>query len=234
MLAHPVTGDVMIPDADGSALYELIQQVSWGHDTAANRLEQVLDATLSVPPFMRPHFRGLGSRKGDEGFQAQFRDDHLYRDVWGFETPYSQQVGHFLTAVDMGRGGASLEDVWIRFIVGHEMYTDGGKGPSGLGPGGSSLAYTVPMQILQPTEYEIALFKQAVQLDAAGRFDERDDLLYAILDPSKHGGLEYRIGNSMEDLRLSVKGYRLGQMVSSGELATNKDVANWIAFNVAE
>ncbi len=37
----------------------------------------------------------------------------------------------------------------------------------------------------------------------------------------------------MEDLRLSVRGWRLGNMIASGQLSSNKELANWMAFNVA-
>jgi hypothetical protein len=37
----------------------------------------------------------------------------------------------------------------------------------------------------------------------------------------------------MEDLRLSVRGYRLGQMLETGGVRDNKYLATWIALNVA-
>jgi hypothetical protein len=51
--------------------------------------------------------------------------------------------------------------------------------------------------------------------------------------PRGYGPIESRIGNSMEDLRLSVAGWRLGNLVATGEIQTNREMANWVALNVA-
>ncbi len=225
MLVNPSNVNVMIADTGGSALYELILLASLGKDTAANRLEEILEATSSSGSWL--HFSGLAARRGDTGFRSEFRDDHLYSDLWGIETPASRQVGHFLTAVHMGYKPGHLEGFFIRSIVGHEMVTDA-KGKLGV-------PVRTAQQVAAAGSTEISCFKTAVKLDAAGASPlDMDAALYPIFDPAKHGKQEDRIGNSMEDLRLSVKGWRLGQMVESGVLATNKDLANWIALNVAE
>jgi hypothetical protein len=39
-------------------------------------------------------------------------------------------------------------------------------------------------------------------------------------------------GNSIQDLRLSLVGWRLGQMIASGEFSTGADVAHWIRINL--
>lgn len=79
---------------------------------------------------------------------------------------------------------------------------------------------------------------QAVKRDASGDYAARDQTLNDILRPygAQWGGgfgpLDNRIGNSMEDLRLSVRGWRLGNMVASGRIQTNTDLANWLALYV--
>ena len=57
--------------------------------------------------------------------------------------------------------------------------------------------------------------------------------LSSILDPDRWGPFETRIGNSMEDLRLSVRGWRLGRFVANGYVESNKDLATWVALWVA-
>ena len=38
----------------------------------------------------------------------------------------------------------------------------------------------------------------------------------------------------MEDLKLSVRGWRLGTLVANGQIGTNRDLADWIALCVSE
>jgi len=114
MVFHPVSGDVVVRNTAGSALYLLIAQISRGQATATDRVTQILDQTAGLGQIpigwvdamlgrkLHTHFRGIGGSKGDTGFAPEFRDDYLYAELWGFQTPHSQQVGHFLTAVSMG------------------------------------------------------------------------------------------------------------------------------------
>lgn len=51
-----------------------------------------------------------------------------------------------------------------------------------------------------------------------------EDVLHAIT----------RRGNSLEDLRLSVKGWELGREIALGTIKTNDELANWIAQNIAQ
>jgi hypothetical protein len=81
------------------------------------------------------------------------------------------------------------------------------------------------------------MFDTAVKRDAAGDYDGRDQALQGILmdgpRPRQLGVQGARVGNSMEDLRLSVRGWRVGNMVAGGSIQTNKELANWIALNIA-
>jgi RHS repeat-associated protein len=228
LVEHPLTGNIMVPRPSESPLYRLIARIARGQDTASGRMKQVFKETIGTGQIpwgfgdivagtaTRTHFRGIGAARGDTGFAGEFRDDYWYQDYWGGSNPESKQVGHFLTAVDMGTHGG-----WVHSIVGHEQ-----AGDSQLG-----LAH----QLLSPSATDKAHFRAALALDESGYYAERDAHLMAILDPNQHGSLSGRKGNSLEDLRLSARGYRLGQMITGGSpgMQTNKDVANWIALNVS-
>jgi hypothetical protein len=223
LIIHPTSGNVIVREAT-SALYALIARIARGRTSAANRLDQILAETSTRIPHVQ--FGGLGGIPGDYGFQEEFRDDHLYEELWGIERPASQQVGHFLTAVSMGYDQNKYRRLlWLDFIVGHELFSDGhnlvGR------------AIFTPLQILSPSDTDVFRFRVAVNADADGKYETRDINLQLVLNLSQYGALEDRVGNSMEDLRLSVRGWRLGTMVGTGEMATNKDLANWIALNVA-
>ena len=228
LLENPVTGNVMVRDTGGSGLYIIIAMAAVGRASAADRLDQILAGTAGtgaipgqlpdrlVGQATRTHFQGAGAIRGDAGFAPEFQDDYLYAELWGFETPESRQTGHFLTAVDMGRSGG-----WIHSIVGHEQSSD------------SVWKGTVIRQMRQPSSGDKQMFLAAVAFDAGGQPGARDIALAGILDPATHGALEGRQGNSMEDLRLSIRGWRLGNMDTQGQIGTNKDLANWMALNVA-
>ena len=228
LLENPVTGNVMVRDTGGSGLYIIIAMAAVGRASAADRLDQILAGTAGtgaipgqlpdrlVGQATRTHFQGAGAIRGDAGFAPEFQDDYLYAELWGYQTPHSRQTGHFLTAVDMGRSGD-----WVRSIVGHEQSSD------------AALQDGLAWQMRKPTSDDVSLFVEALACDAVGSTAARDSALEAILSPQKHGALADRRGNSLADLRLSVRGWRLGNMVAQGGLGTNKDLANWIALNVA-
>ncbi len=255
------TGNVRVANAR-NPVYKLIQEISRGNTSAASALDRVLAQTSGtgdlreqlpngvesrigpilerlrltrlrelgteierrVDPLVgrvsRTHFRGLGASRGDEGFGQDMADDHLYGAFWGEQLPYSRQLGHFLTAVDMGRDGG---DGWKRLVVGHEQFGD-----QGIVPGSAPVK-----QSLEPTDADLAAFDLAVERDLAGDYVGRDAALASILDPDKHGRLAARRGNSLEDLRLSVRGWALGRLVATGQIKTNRELANWIALHVA-
>ncbi len=81
---------------------------------------------------------------------------------------------------------------------------------------------------------DIAAFHSAVEHDSSKDYLSRDTSLMSIYGLWRHGNQKDRVGNSMQDLRLSVRGWRLGSMVRQGGLSTNKDLANWLALYVAE
>jgi RHS repeat-associated protein len=202
LLVHPSTGNIFVRDIGDSALYLLIALTSSGQSSASDQLNQILDSTESYAGLIHTHFEGLGALKGDTGFATEFQDDHLYGASWGYELPASTQTGHFLTAVSMGANNSFIPDeAWIRAIVGHEQVSDV------LGPAA---------QVSDVASIDIQRLESAVALDEIGHTDSRDAVLQKILDPGKHGPLENRRGDSMQDLRLSVRGWRLGKMFDVG------------------
>jgi len=219
LLVNPFNGNVMVRELSGSALYMLIAYITMGDASARDRLGQMPDQTGDFGwKVIHTHFQGLASIKGDAGFAPEFQDDHWYAERWNTATPESKQVGHFLTAVSMGFDGS-----WVLLcaVVGHEQSSDSWT------KGGPFV------QMLHPSDADLSHFLAAIAFDKMGYTEMRDRLLESILSPEKHGALRTRRGNSMEDLRLSVRGWRLGDMVAQGQLGSNKELANWIAMNVA-
>jgi hypothetical protein len=90
-------------------------------------------------------------------------------------------------------------------------------------------------QALAPGSTEINNFRVAATLNESLLPSWWGEVLLSqIFDPSVHGPQEDRLGNSMEDLRLSARGWSLARMVESGSIGSNKELANWIALNIAE
>ncbi len=226
LIFHPVSENIVVIDPADSALYLLIALIATGQASAEARLLEILSETQGAGQvswalvdrilggLTCTHFQGVGGIPGDSGFSEEFKDDHLYTDVWGFEGPSSRQVGHFLTAVDMG-----YHEGWIHTIVAHELYPDAGAG--------------VLVQLGLPTTADILNFRAAMGADERGNSGPRDAALSLVLNEAQRGPVAERQGNSMEDLRLSIRGWRLGAMVANGQIGTNKELANWIALNVA-
>jgi hypothetical protein len=237
-LRQTPTGHIIVADVDDSPLYALMARISQGDASAAEALGAQLDATWSWgQPLPELHFSGLAARLGDHGFAPELADNHLYCELWKVdqckngERNLSTQLGHFLTGVDMGYGdaigryGPLLRSRRLPLIVGHEMAADQG--------GVVGRITSTRDQYRKATPLDVSRFLRAVALDEAGDCQARDAELYAIYDPARNGPQEARLGNSMEDLRLSVRGWRLGHLVASGELETNKDLVDWIALYVA-
>ena len=123
-----------------------------------------------------------------------------------------------------------------RLIVGHEKRAD--PEPSSLfAEDLKRTAINIPFQYQSATRVDVLLFDEAVQADRSGNIDIRDTKLRAILtspNPEDWGS-----GNSLEDLRLSLKGWRLGRAVAGkdqelGEktLTTRQEVASWVRVNI--
>jgi RHS repeat-associated protein len=236
LVVHPGSGNVVGSQAATPPIYLLIAQIATGNSGAADRLQEILDETRSGVRHFQ--FNGLGSLKGDYGFQPELRDDHLYREVWGYQGAESTQVGHLLSAVSMGYEtgltGRPTRMIKRYLMVRHEQAADAGGGASLLQVVGSLLRQALPLQGLSQAGEDVYYFGRAIEADAAGDVAARDYYLEnQVLDVAIFGPLGNRLGNSMEDLRLSVRGWRLGNLVSGGQIQTNQELANWIALYVA-
>jgi len=67
--------------------------------------------------------------------------------------------------------------------------------------------------------------------DTWGDYGLRDEHLKKIL-MMEGGALEDRKGNSLEDLRLTVRGWRFGQLIASGYFASREEAAQWLNDNL--
>lgn len=113
----------------------------------------------------------------------------------------------------------------LSLIVGHEMVGDR-LGEEYL---------SIPEQYYAATEEARTLFLKAVEADRRRESKERDAYLQVILgDPLRREAIpgSERIGNSMPDLRLSVKGWRSGVETRNGEIDTRRQAATWLRIEV--
>ena len=198
---------------DLAALVEMFRADQLRGDTAQDRLATILDHTRLFPGLY------TAGGFGETGLSAQFQDGYLYQRYWGGET---RQIGHFLTAAAFGHRAAqhsNFEEFLTQLAVGHEIVGDQGAPVSWF------------RQYFAATPEARELFRQAIVADAAGSYDLRDDYLRQILALNS-GPLANRQGNSLEDLRLTVRGWRFGQMIAAGQFASREEAARWLEENL--
>jgi RHS repeat-associated protein len=256
---------------------DLLPETQPSKTTAQVRLELVLEATnrrIELPGGISIdagiHFK---IDFCNYGLREEFRDDWLYLKYWHQNPWVSNQIGHFLTAVRLGydpsflaaesglsaraarqwlgrpqgiSSDESLDTTAKRLIVGHEKVAD--PEPTGSEKADALLTFwNIPKQYEAAKARDVSAFDLAVMWDRAGRDDLRDDHLRSILvSPNPE---EWGSGNSLEDLRLSVKGWRLGRVVAGKDreilpgqfdtiatermLNTRQEVADWLRTHVA-
>jgi len=178
-------------------------------ETAEERFGTILGHTRKVPGLY------TAGGWGETGLNIEFQDGRWYAQYWGGETA---QIGHFLTAAAFGHKAAlGLDDQkgFLKLAVGHEMVRD----PLWL------------MQYMAATPQARDLFNKAVESDIAGNYGGRDEYLATIL-MMNGGALEGRKGNSLEDLRLTVRGWRFGQMLAGGRFRSREEAAQWLNDNL--
>ena len=237
------------------ALIRLFEVDGFPGDDAKGRLQWILIRTAS---FRGSYLQFAWFPPGDAGFCDELADERFYTDerYWGEWTgEETRQMGHFLTAVALGFNpeGAYYQAHIIDFlfdklpraadpeafqfepvppfpsdpetyalslIVGHEMIGD---------QPGSGQLWAIPEQYYAATAEARTLFLKAVEADKDRRYWERDNLLQPILGFSEDAIHDpRRIGNSMQDLRLSVKGWRFGQEIRNRDIGTRQQAANWL------
>ena len=197
------------------ALLELLTRADLPGASALERTHWLLKLTASDWPGMH-----MGVFPADDsGFKAALGDDRFYQDPhdWAeyVQKRETKQVGHFLTAVGL-RLNALPRFVRLNLIVGHEKFGDG-------------LFGAFVRQFRRATQRDRQRFLAACAADAAGDEAQRERLLDAIFGSRREALHDpRRVGNSLVDLRLSVKGWRFGDALLTGQLQTRAEAAEWL------
>jgi RHS repeat-associated protein len=207
--------------------------------TSSRRLEWILSSTQGGHGEGVAQYLGLfvplqfGIEFGNDcGFAKEFRDTHLYPQ-WGLPRSASNQVGHFLTAVALTYYTTWRKTFGLSFIIGHEMFSDEGLNNQ-------------MKQVTVRLDDEYDHWFAAVKFDEQGIYSERDKELWSILnfqpilDPETGKLVEIqfgdvdpnRRGNSLQDLRLSLKGYRFALWVLDNKNVTPLKAGKWLRKNL--
>lgn len=210
--------------------------------TVAGRMDAILEATQHGN-IAAAH---TGVEAGDEGFRGDRE-----KNGKGFKDPHfnsRNQVGHFLTAVGLAYSPRRLEkkiaptdltlrsllgvpasvkpeEVALRLIIGHEKAPD--PEPNGI---------PTPTQYFGfKKQYELANEKD---MNSFLRADEALGNGFIVnMDAAEAHLRKIEInpdwdGNSIQDLRLSLAGYHLGQKIRSGAFSSRHEIAEWIRKNL--
>jgi hypothetical protein len=239
---------------------QLITDDPSGSSALAGRLMNVLTASAdSFAPGMS-HFSGIFAdwtdgvgtgRRGDTGFKPCFQDFPLWPGS-------SMQVGHFMTAVDMGFQPSKLYN-----FVAAALLSYGLEGPPVLNP-------DTPIRPSWWTFGELECVQLIIaheQIPDSGVYGQEPDFwnkVSTILanvtqtdsdnfwrafvglgagpqhDTDKAAANLAGInigngsGNSRQDLLLSLFGFKFGTMIRKGELTNIADGGNWIRVNLVD
>ncbi|MGC1121820.1 MAG: SpvB/TcaC N-terminal domain-containing protein [Candidatus Methanofastidiosia archaeon] len=192
--------------------------------SAQKRLRTIFDATESLPRLL--FFGGGIEGWGTEGFGTAYEDPH---------PSSSNQVGHFLTAVNLGynwtrRPRVFPEEIAIILMIGHEKVPDFQERGSFFGKKiiPTSLKEFWAGYITYLFTSEIQMFQIAENVLEKTKYPENAfHLLQKGIGVDKS-----KSGCSYEDLRLSLMGFHLGKLIKEGTLRDPSDVAKWIRTNL--
>ena len=240
------------------ALIRLFEADHLTGDNARERLQWILNSQASGGITSLYMQFGNFFPLGDSGFCEELADQRFYDNAWNppdRKPRSSPQIGHFLTAValgfkpkwaypqavafDLGENVISLfaeqkiettfprtaEEHALNLIVGHEILGD---------KGGVGQFISIPQQYAVTREEDRQWFLEAVRDDRLGFYNLRDRVLQTILLSTSPKIREDaiagpgRVGNSMQDLRLSVKGWRFGEEIRIGVIQTRQEAADWL------
>jgi hypothetical protein len=178
----------------------------------------------TTTPFVR--------QANDRGFAQDVRDGFKWYDAeatgWTETRPTgkiemgSPQVGHFLTAVDIGHQAAPVERLLRIPALGHELIGDD---------------QSETRQILEGlvSPHRLHLFNKAI---SAAEQQERSEAHKAVREAlpelTENGDEAGRVGNSWQDLLNTSYGIAFGRKVRSGELETRAEAAAWLSSNVGD
>ena len=249
----------IMPDISLNGINDIIRYFEVDkHGSASERLEQLLHKTASykfmgIDPMISIQF-GI-TIPGGEGLCEAFEDKQYYDPITGlsewiaWDAGANGQMSHFLTAVALsyydkttgawgidktrvgvvpefmsnpsGKTTRSNTDIVLRLIVGHELLGDVGGISANI------------KQYNAATNYHVNEFIQATAYDVAGDNLQRDMHLENILY-SNPTNLKSRPGNSLEDLRLSLKGWRFGHEIKVGLIGSSQNAALWLRSNLTK
>lgn len=188
--------------------------ILWGGyagKSSASRLNFLLAITKSsiIYPIHFRHYFGT-----DECFQEELRDSHYY-EAWYGESQISNQAGHFLTAVAIEYQGFPFG---AALSIRHEQVGDDIWGNN---------------HFWEVTEEELEKFERAVKADELGDYKTRDDLLLEIIRPDDNlFNTNERRGNSIEYLRLTVRGFRFARWVKANAHTHPTLAGIWLRQNI--
>ena len=211
-----------------------------GGSTSAARLAWLIRTTtgrphtLPVPGMCMKYYWG-----NDAGLAEEFRDSQ-FDARWqaaGMKQPFggSNQIGHFLTAAALTTLPLFRPlQLGLRLIIGHEKRSD-------QPPHVPETVVTV-LQCFAARQVDLVLFRRAVVLDmeldtgsgaqAANLRNDRDHLLWQIIafdDSVPFDGIDLRrTGNSLQDLRLSLKGHRFAVWIAAHGETPPSEAASWL------
>jgi hypothetical protein len=168
-----------------------------------------------------------------EALARMFVDDRIHIGLTGFREEYedpwpssSDQVGHFLTAVRLSFDARFLRfpafplllgswgdhDIPLRLTIGHEKKPDP--------PDITKIHLGTALRVLRHFR---AQYQAATSEDVA-------NFRKGKLDAIQLGG---GLGNSIEDLRLSRKGWEFGELMRRNHFQSNAEVSEWIRSELA-
>ena len=163
------------------------------------------------------------------GLPDELEDSQFYNSITWIKQE-SNQIAHFLSAVaEYYYKGRDLQ-----LIIAHEKYTDPCEG--------MSLGCVNEMRINLTNEVtpgDRSHFYKAWHYDTNGMYAKRDQELWAILDfdtdiVKNLGDVDpARQGNSLQDLRLSLRGVRFAAWVMSNRSSPPSEAGQWLTTNLS-
>lgn len=219
------------PDLPGQNARDRLDFILWYTDSNRDSAEGGWSQLKQIFTHFHPENPFL-TQANDRGFASDVSDSRKWYnpDATGFLMDNysgrvdqgSPQVGHFLTAVDIGRQSPLLEKALHSAALGHELIGDD-QGPLrqvlvGLSRG-----------------HERKLFEQVIRAAESGDREQARKLVDTILpDLSDSGQEEGRVGNSRQDLLNTSYGMAMGRLLRTGRLQTRPQLAEWLQQNLGQ
>lgn len=217
------------PELPGQNAAERLDFILWytdsnrdSHDSSWTEFTRVLNHFHPDSPFV--------NQANDRGFADDVADGRKWYnpDATGFFTkiPHdrlnegSPQVGHFLTAVDIGRQSPILSGLLRVAAVGHELIGDD-----------QGAVQQILAGVTHPQERK--LFGQAITAAKESDRGKAHQLVETALpDLTVEGNEPGRVGNSKQDLLNTSYGVAFGELVRSGHFQSREQAADWLDQNV--